>query len=245
MKQFLKIILLMWCTVLGAHAQQQAVKDLQAVSGQVKKQKLCYDISYLVYDQKQNNGKALEENKISCYLWYPYSIFKYPDVEFYHNEKMKVAVYAKSKKVIVNKADKAADKAMLNMEFTVDSLMKFYDKIELVHDDGKVRTYRITYHAAFEKYSHTDLSFDSKLFRLTKLSLYCRRSVREMFGTQHREDQQKVVPRIDIVFSNYRVLTEQDRKLFDARNVVQLKGGRVSLTPAYSGYTLSNYYKAQ
>jgi len=225
-------------------APREAINDLQMVADQFRQQKLSYEITFGIYDQQKPSASPLEENKVQCYLWYPYTIYKYTDVEFYHNDKMKVAFYPQKKKVIVNKSSKKADQAMLSLQFDVDSLLKFYQKIELLKSEDGTRTYRITYKPQMEKYSHTDIAFDTRSYRVKQISVYYRKSMKEMYGPRNRKEDQQVVPRVDIVFSHYKVLQKNDWNLFGAGHIVQVKGSKVSLKPAYSGYELVNYYKA-
>jgi hypothetical protein len=239
----------LWLAAVCATAQIStgATQELQAVADVFRTQKIAYDFTMSSYDQKQGSKKPLETSTVSCYLWYPYSVFKYDGVEFYHNDKIKVAVYRNSKKVIVNKADKRADKEMASMPFDVDSLLMFYRQIDKLEDAGGKRTYRIFYKEGLSRYSHTDISFDTATYRLSRISIFYSKTMKEMYGSaMHSADVQKVLPRVDMVFSNYRVLGKNDWKMFGAPQVVTLTGaGKAVLTPAYATYKLSDYYKAK
>lgn len=230
----------------GNLSAQRLQDDLNALNQQMKSARQYYRMEYLIQDAN-NPNTPLEASSIECYNWFPFTVFKYPQVEFYHNDRFKLALYKHKKRMVINKSDKKIDKEMMKLHLSVDSLLRFYNKVELRREEGDKRVYRIYYKQRLVRHQYADIEYNFKLKQLNKITLYYNQSIKELFGTTlYGEKTQKVIPRVQIIFSSYRNLSKSEWHYFMATDVLSLdKKGNAHLMPSYKNFEVVNFFNVK
>lgn len=235
-------------TITQVNCQQTDASYLRAMESSMRKQHLYYDVSYQIYD-KARPKQMLEETKIGCYLWYPYSIYKYSnaEVEAYHNDRAKILIDKSNKTILINKSDKQFDKLIATAPLSIDSMLEDCEKVEVIKNTNTEISYRLTFNQSNEEIDFAVISINKTYNRIAEMTIYFKYSMEEMYGEEVDKDlNKKVKPVVKILFSGYKELTKNDWKLFKAEHILKISTqGKVTLMPAYSSYSVTNYYNAR
>jgi hypothetical protein len=206
--------------------------------------KVKYSVEYEFVDQAKPQSAPLQTQTVLCYLWPPYSVYKYPEVEMYHNDRFKLAVYKKQKALIVNKSTQQKQQALSISVAQLDTILKIYQKIEMLPASGGLHTYRLTFKKALKEYSHAEITLDPETTRLHSITLYFKKTLSQLQpGVAQYQD---IKPLVRIRFSDYRLLAKGDWSQFMAGNILTVDNkGRVNVTAPYRNYQVSNFYRVK
>jgi hypothetical protein len=93
--------------------------------------------------------------------------------------------------------------------------------------------------------SYIYIKLDLTSYKLLKIILYYSKSFNDIYGTSPSNVSKTETPRLEIIYSNYKQLNEEDKeKYFTANQILTIdKKGNVLVTDSYKKYFLANYYQ--
>lgn len=232
----------LYSNVISAQINKQLFVDLNSIGKKISSTNFKMKLSYELYDlELENEPKEKSEinvatNKGMVYIDNHISTF-------YSNEKFKLIVYKKEKKMIFNKPDKKLNKTLSEF-LVIDSLLeKNCKSINLINDTGGIRVYEINFKEVllFKKWI---ISLDIKNNRIVKNIMYYKENVGSMVGNEYFSTKRRAsfIPVLVITYGELVPLNKSDIETFYAKDIARLEDrNKISLTDSYRKYKIYNF----
>jgi hypothetical protein len=235
---FVLLLLLICCSDIQA---QNAAEDFKKINKNLSKRRYSMQVTYRMYDTYENTS-PFETKNMRVNLWDGEIKISSDRFEAIRNKSLYLYINYSNKMVMLNPVNsKSIVKTMNEMEkwFNVDTVMKYYDKIETKESNANTRTYRIyPKKMAILQYAYTDIQIDVKKQVINKMVIYYAHTLNDMLSWRKQEDNKdNKLPRMEIVFSDYDFTSKYNEQLFSLNRFIKTNDkGKHDLIAPYNQY---------
>jgi sulfur relay (sulfurtransferase) DsrC/TusE family protein len=215
---------------------ESALTDLKQLSKKLSSRKYNFTLTYRLFESHTAKVPA-ETQVIDVKMWDLMINMSNKHFQIIRNKENYLYVNTDQKVIMVNSVKKygAELKEFREMEhmFNLDSIMKFYKKVELLPAANGVKTYRFHMTDNY-KFAYTDITIDPKQQQLQKVVIYYASSLKDLTGS----DERKGLPRIEILFSNYQFPVKLSTEQFSTSKYVVKDKKRLKATKEYTSFRI-------
>jgi hypothetical protein len=225
--------------IITANAQnKQVASDLKKVNEKLLKRRYDFSLTYRLYET-YTAPTPIETQVLDVKTWDLMINIRSSQFHVIRNKENYLYVNFAQHFMMVNSVKKYAAemKQMKELEnmINLDTLLASYEKVEELKAESGFKTYRF-HMKDHDKVAYTDITINTARTELHKIELYYNQSMDELNGKPKPKIDTGKLPRMEMVFSNYRFPAKYDETKFSIYNYVVKEGKKLKPASSYTRY---------